>query len=133
MHGVRLPGITVHFTGSHPADLLALTHGSVAAAEVNSQQESSAIAAHEFDPSAYREIWKSSAIINDPICVYGKEPAAFQTALKTALLSLTAAQVSTVDTELGTASNGPLLSASDALYNGVRAVANAVHLTTADL
>jgi phosphonate transport system substrate-binding protein len=126
-------GIKIDFTGSHPADLLALTHGTVDAAEINSQQQSSATAAHEFNAADYTEIWKSTAIINDPICVYGKLPAAFQAALKAALLSLTPAQVSTVDTELGTASNGPLLAASDSLYDHVRAVANAVHLTTSDL
>jgi phosphonate transport system substrate-binding protein len=126
-------GVTIKFTGSHTDDLLALTHGTVDAAEVNSQQEAVGIAAKEFNPSDYREIWKSTAIINDPITVYGKLSPAFQAKVKSALLSLSAAQTSTVDTELGTASNGPMVPANDALYNQVRAVANAVHLTTADL
>ena len=126
-------GINIKFTGSHTTDLLDLTHGTVPAAEINSQQESSGIAAHEFNPADYREIWKSSAIINDPITVYGQLPAAFQAKVKAALLSLTAQQTSTVDTELGTKNNGPMVAASDALYNQVRAVANAVHLTPGDL
>ena len=126
-------GLTIHVTGGHPESLLALTHGAVDAAEVNSQEESSAIKAKEFTPADYREIWMSSAIINDPITVYGKLPAAFQAKVKSALLSLTAAQTAAVDTELGTASNGPMVPATDALYNQVRAVANAVHLNVKDL
>ena len=126
-------GVNIKFAGSHTASLLALTHGSVAAAEVNSQQQASATAAKEFKAADYRQIWKSTAIINDPVTVRGDLPAAFKTKVASVLLKLTATQVSTVDTELGTASNGPMVPASDALYDPVRAVANAVHLTTSDL
>jgi len=126
-------GPKVSYLGSHTATLLALTHGTADAAEVNTQQESSATAAGQFKKSDYREIWKSTPIINDPITVSGKLPVAFQKAVQSALLGLTAKQVSVVDTELGTANNGKMLPANDALYNQVRAVANAVHLTTKDL
>jgi phosphonate transport system substrate-binding protein len=126
-------GVSVKFAGSHTASLLALTHGTVAAAEVNSQQQASATKAHEWGAADYREIWKSTDIINDPITVSGSLPSTFQAKVKAALLGLTAQQVSTVDSELGTASNGPMVAADDALYNQVRAVAQAVHLTTKDL
>jgi phosphonate transport system substrate-binding protein len=126
-------GLTINFAGTHTATLLALTHGTTDAAEVNSQQQASATAAHEFDASQYREIWKSTPIINDPITVYGKLPAAFKARVRAALLGLTAAQTSVVDTEIGTANNGPMVAANDALYNHVRAVAKTVHLTTKDL
>jgi phosphonate transport system substrate-binding protein len=126
-------GVKVVFAGGHPASLLALTHGTAQAAEVNSQTAFSAEKAGQFKPSDYRQIWKSTPIINDPITVYGGLPAAFQAKVKSALLSLTAKQTSVVDTELGTLNNGPMVAATDALYSNVRAVANAVHLTTADL
>jgi phosphonate transport system substrate-binding protein len=126
-------GVNIKFAGSHTASLLALTHGTVDAAEVNSQQQASATKAGEFKAADYRQIWKSTPIINDPITVYGSLPAAFQARVRAALLGLTAQQVSTVDTELGTASNGPMVPATDSLYNQVRAVANSVHLTTSDL
>ncbi len=126
-------GLKVIFSGGHPQSLLALTHGTVDAAEVNSQQQASATKAGQFKASDYREIWKSTDIINDPITVDGSLPQAFQAAVRKALLGLSAAQTSTVDTELGTASNGPMVAANDALYNQVRAVANSVHLTTSDL
>ena len=126
-------GVKINFLQSHTATLLALTHGTADAAEVNSQQQASATAAGQFTAAKYTEIWKSTPIINDPITVSGTLPAAFKAKVKSALLSLTAAQLSTVDTELGTANNGKMVPASDALYNHVRAVAKAVHLTTADL
>lgn len=126
-------GVTVKYAGSHTASLLALTHGTVDAAEVNSQQQASATKAKQFNAADYRQIWKSTPIINDPIAVYGSLSPAFQAKVKAALLGLTAAQVSTVDTELGTASNGPMVAASDALYDQVRQVAKTVHLTTSDL
>ena len=126
-------GLKVVYTGGHPNSLLALTHGTVDAAEVNSQQQASATKAHQFSAADYREIWKSTPIINDPVTVYGKLSPGFQQKIKAALLGLSAAQTSTVDSELGTASNGPMVVADDALYNHVRSVANSVHLTTKDL
>jgi phosphonate transport system substrate-binding protein len=126
-------GLKIVFSGGHPASLLALTHGTVDAAEINSQQQASATAAHQFNAADYRQIWKSTPIINDPITVYGHLSPAFQQKVKAALLGLTAAQTATVDTELGTASNGPMVSADDALYNKVRQVGDAVHLTPSDL
>ena len=126
-------GVKVVYTGGHPESLLALTHGKADAAEINSQQQASATAAHQFNAADYTQIWKSTPIINDPITVYGKLPTAFQQAVQKALLSLSASQTSTVDTELGTASNGPMVKADNALYDKVRGVANSVHLTTKDL
>jgi phosphonate transport system substrate-binding protein len=126
-------GVSIKVTGGHPQSLLALTHGSLDAAEVNSQEEASAMAAHQFNPANYREIWKSTPIINDPVTVYGHLGGAFLTRIKMALLSLSAKQLATVDTELGTKSNGPMVPATNGLYNNVRAVANAVHLTASQL
>ncbi len=126
-------GVALKFAGSHTASLLALTHGTVDAAEVNSQQQASATKAKQFNAADYRQIWKSTPIINDPVTVYGGLSPAFQAKVKAALLGLTAAQVSTVDGELGTASNGPMVAADNALYNPVRTVASTVHLTTSDL
>lgn len=126
-------GLKIVFTGGHPASLLALTHGTVDAAEINSQQQASATAAHQFNAADYRQIWKSTPIVNDPITVSAQLSPAFQAKVRAALLGLTAAQTSTVDGELGTASNGPMVPADDALYDQVRSVASSVHLTTSDL
>jgi phosphonate transport system substrate-binding protein len=120
--------VKIEFAGSHPASMLALVNGKVDAAEVNSQQEATGEAAHQFDPSKFRRIWVSKPIVNDPITVYGQLPAAFQSALKTALLNLTPAQLKLVDTELGV-NSGPMIPALDSFYNPIRAVANAEHLS----
>lgn len=125
--------LNIKFAGSHTATLLALTHGSVDAAEVNSQQQASATAAKQFNASDYRQIWKSTPIVNDPVTVRGDLPAAFRSKVASVLLGLSAAQVSVVDKELGTASNGPMVAANDSLYDQVRKVANAVHLTPSQL
>ena len=131
--GGSCAGVKIKWTGGHPQDLLALTNGTVDAAEINSQEQFSATAAHQFKAAGYREIWKSSTIVNDPIAVNGKLGAAFAGKVKSALLSLSAKQTSTVDTELGTKNNGPMVSASNTLYAPVRAVANALNLKPGDL
>jgi phosphonate transport system substrate-binding protein len=131
--GGNCGGVKIKWTGGHPQDLLALTNGTVDAAEINSQEQFSATAAHQFNASGYRQIWKSTDIINDPIAVSGKLGASFANKIKSALLSLSAKQTSTVDTELGTKNNGPMVAASNALYNNVRSVANALNLKTGNL
>ncbi|MBO0768569.1 MAG: phosphate/phosphite/phosphonate ABC transporter substrate-binding protein [Solirubrobacterales bacterium] len=120
-------------TGGHPASVLALTHGKVDLAEVNSQAESTAIASHTFNPKDYREVWKSTKIVNDPICVRGDLSQAFRAKLTKVLLSLSAADLKSADSELGTNNTGKLVPATDALYNQVRGVAKSVNLTTAEL
>jgi phosphonate transport system substrate-binding protein len=120
--------VKIEFAGSHTASMLALVNGKVDAAEVNSQQEAVGEAAHQFDPSKFRRIWVSEPIINDPITVYGQLPAAFKSALKTALLALTPSQLTLVDTELGV-NAGPMIPARDSFYAPIRAVANSEHLS----
>ena len=124
--------LTIQFAGGHPQSLLALTNGKVDAAEVNSQQQATAQAAGQFDPSKYREIWKSAPIPNDPITVRGDLPAAFKTAFANALFKLTPAQLKLVDTELGVDS-GPMIPAKDSLYQPIRDVVNAEHLGIKDI
>lgn len=119
--------VKISFAGGHPQSLLALTNGKVDAAEVNSQQQATAAAAHQFDTSKYREIWKSAPIQNDPITVRGNLSPAFKNAVKHALLKMTPAQLKLLDTELGVDS-GPMIPATDAFYNPIRAIVNAEHL-----
>jgi len=120
--------VKIEFAGSHPASLLALTNGKVDAAEVNSQQQATAEAAHQFDPTKYREIWKSAPIQNDPITVHGSLSPAFKAAVTKALLKLTPAQLKLVDTELGVDS-GPMIKAQDSWYDPIRAIVNSEHLS----
>jgi phosphonate transport system substrate-binding protein len=124
--------VKIEFAGSHPASLLALTNGKVDAGEVNSQQQATAVAAGQFDTSKYRVIWRSAPIPNDPITVRGDLPAAFKTAFKGALLKLTPAQLKLVDAELGVDA-GPMIPASDSLFEPIRDVVDAEHLGITDI
>ena len=119
--------VKIEFAGGHPQSLLALTNGKVDAGEINSQQQATATAAHQFDPSKFRMIWQSSPIQNDPITVRGNLSPAFKAAVTKALLKMTPAQLKLVDTELGVDS-GPMVAAQDSFYNQIRAVVNAEHL-----
>jgi phosphonate transport system substrate-binding protein len=125
--GLSASQVHLQYAGSHPASLLALTHGKVDAGEVNSQQQATASAAGQFKTSDYREIWKSTPIENDPITIRGDLPPAFKQAVTQAFLKLTPAQLKLVDTELGVDS-GPMVPAADSLYTGIRDVVNTEHL-----
>ena len=126
-------GVTIKYAGGHPESMLALVHGTVDAAEVNSQQQSSAEAAHQFDPGKFREIWKSAPIENDPITVRGDLPAAFQQRVAQAILKLTPAQIKSVDVELGTGAVGPMVPAANSLYGGISALAQKEGLSVKNL
>jgi phosphonate transport system substrate-binding protein len=126
-------GVNIKYAGGHPESMLALVHGTVDAAEVNSQQQSSAEAAHQFKPGDFREIWKSQPIENDPITVRGGLPAAFQQKLTQAILKLTPAQTKSVDTELGTGSVGPMVPATNSLYHGIIVLAQKEGLSVKNL
>jgi phosphonate transport system substrate-binding protein len=126
-------GINLKFTGGHPQDLLALTHGTVDAAEINSQEESVAETAHQFNPGQFREIWKSAPIPNDPIAVRTNLPVAFKKRVASILQHLGTSQIAAVDKELGTGAVGPLIPAPVGLYNGIAALAAKEGLGTSAL
>jgi phosphonate transport system substrate-binding protein len=119
--------VKIEFAGGHPQSLLALTNGKVDAGEINSQQQATATAAHQFDASKFRMIWQSDPIQNDPITVRGNLSPAFKAAVTRALLKMTPAQLKLIDTELGVDS-GPMVAASDSFYNQIRAVVKAENL-----
>ena len=122
--------MTIKYAGGHAQSMLALTHGTVDASEVNSQQQATATTAHQFDASKFTQIWKSDPIYNDPIAVRGDLPAAFQAKVKQALLSLSPSQVSGPDTELDTGKPAKMVPAPNSLYSGIAALAAKEGLTT---
>jgi phosphonate transport system substrate-binding protein len=124
--------VKIEFAGGHPQSMLALVNGKVDAAEVNSQQQATAEAAHQFDPSKYKKIWTSAPIQNDPITVRGNLSPAFKAAVTKALLKMTPAQLKLVDAELGVTA-GPMVAAKDSFYNQIRAVVKAEGLKITDI
>lgn len=126
--------VKVEYAGGHTQSLLALTNGKVDAAEVNSQTAVSAAAAGQFDASQYTEIFKSEPIANDPITVSPKTSAAFQAAVKAALLGLTKDDIAGLGSELDFApQDPPLIAVTDDDYKPVFDLAHALNLTTGDL
>jgi phosphonate transport system substrate-binding protein len=119
--------VKIEYAGGHPQSLLALVNGKVDAGEINSQQQATATAAHQFDPAKFRMIWQSAPIQNDPITVRGNLSPAFKASVTKALLKMTPAQLKLLDAELGVDS-GPMVAAKDSFYNPIRAVVAAEHL-----
>ncbi len=119
--------VKIQYAGGHPQSLLALTNGKVDAAEVNSQQQATAVAAGQFDTSKFKVLWRSAPLPNDPITVRGDLPDAFQSALKAALFKLSPAQLKLVDTELGVDS-GPMIPATDGMFKTIRDVVDIENL-----
>jgi phosphonate transport system substrate-binding protein len=125
--GLNPDEVKIEFAGSHPASMLALVNGKVDAAEVNSQQEATAIAAHQFNPANFRVIWRSAPIQNDPITVRANLSPAFKAALTKALLHISPGNLKAIDALLGV-NAGPLRPATDAMYNPIRAIVSLEHL-----
>src|SRR5215469_698922 len=128
------------YAGGHPESLLALTHGKVDASEINSQEEASAEAAHQFNPSDYTQIWKSAPIPNDPICASPSLSAAAQTAIKNALMNIPNSVFTSAKTSIATelaftppTSGHELIPVTMADYAQLFSLAKALHLSSKSL
>jgi len=128
------------YAGGHPESLEALLHGKVDAAEINSQTEASATAAHTFNPSQYTEIWKSQPIPNDPISVSPSLSPAARTAIKTALLHLQASAFTSGKTSIADeldftppANGQVMIPVTKATYAQLFSLARALGLKSSDL
>lgn len=130
--GVAEGDVEIDYAGGHPEALLALTNGTVDAAEINSQQLATATAAGTFDESKYRQIWTSEAIPNDPITVRGNLDPAFKRAVADALLNLSPADVAKVGAFLDVTPPGPLVAVDHDVYRPLFELAKALHLTEED-
>jgi phosphonate transport system substrate-binding protein len=132
--------VKTEYAGGHPESLLALLHGKVDAAEINSQTEFSAEQSHEFNPADYREIWTSTPIPNDPICAAGSLSKAAVAKIASALEGLTSSDFTSGSTSLATEldftppTSGPeLIPVTKSAYTQLFNLAAALHLTSANL
>jgi phosphonate transport system substrate-binding protein len=130
--GIKQSQLQVTYAGGHPEALLALVHGQVDAAEINTQQQASATAEGTFKPGDFRKIWASAPIPNDPITVRGDLPASFKQAVKNALLQLKPADVAKVGSFLDVSPPGPMVKVSKRTYQPLFDLAAALHLTIKD-
>lgn len=122
------------YAGGHPEAQLALIHGKVDAAEINSQQLASSTASGTFDASKYRQIWKSDPIANDPITVSPSMSADARKKVTDALMNLPASAVAPIGKFLDfTAPDKPLVPVTQQTYQPLFDLADALGLTDKDL
>lgn len=127
--------VTVNYAGGHPQAQLALMHGQVDAAEINSQQLASSTKAGKFKAADYTEIWKSDPILNDPIAVSPTLSPEAQKAISDGLLGLGSADVKGLGDLLDFTSPAtkPLVAVTADDYKPLFSLAKTLGLTTKDL
>ncbi|WP_307796265.1 phosphate/phosphite/phosphonate ABC transporter substrate-binding protein [Amycolatopsis sp. 195334CR] len=130
--GVAEADVRIDYAGGHPEALLALANGKVDAAEINSQQESSAIGAGTFDPAGFRKVWQSAPIPNDPVTVRGDLDPATKTAIRDALLGLPPAAIGEIGALLDVSPPGPLVPVDQSTYQPLFELADKLGLTEDD-
>ncbi|GAA4046055.1 phosphate/phosphite/phosphonate ABC transporter substrate-binding protein [Nonomuraea soli] len=131
--GLAESDLKLDYAGGHPEALLALANGKVEAAEINSQQLATAAAEGSFDPAAFRQIWTSDPIPNDPITVSGKASPAFREAVSQALLRLKPEDVAKVGAFLDVDPPGPLVAVTKETYQPLFDLAATLGLTEKDV
>ncbi|WP_104060610.1 phosphate/phosphite/phosphonate ABC transporter substrate-binding protein [Arthrobacter sp. 4R501] len=131
--GISESDLDISYAGGHPEALLALTNGTVDAAEINSQTFASATAAGTFKPEDFRQIWISDAIPNDPITIRGNADPALKEAVRDALVNLPAEAIAEVGAFLDVTPPGPLLAVTKETYQPLFDLAATMGLTEEDL
>lgn len=131
--GLRESDVKLDYTGGHPEALLALTNDKVDAAEINSQQLASAKDAGSFDESAYRRIWTSDPIPNDPITVRGSLPPELKAKVKEAFTQLQPADVAKVGEFLDVDPPGPMVEVTEETYKPLFDLATTLGLSEEDV
>lgn len=131
--GIAETDVRIDYAGGHPEALLALTNGAVDAAEINSQQLSSATNTGTFDPAGFRQVWTSAPIPNDPITVRGDMDPVFKTAVEDALLNLPPEAVAEIGALLDVSPPGPLVAVDRSTYQPLFDLAATLGLTEDDV
>ena len=125
--------IKIEYAGGHPEALLALTNDKVDAAEINTQQLRTSKEEGQFDESAYRRVWESEPIANDPITIRGDLDPAFKQKVKTALTNLRPQDVKEVGAFLDVDPPGPMVPVTRQTYQPLFDLARALGLTEEDV
>ncbi|MFP5021692.1 phosphate/phosphite/phosphonate ABC transporter substrate-binding protein [Pseudonocardia phyllosphaerae] len=130
--GLGKPDVRVDYAGGHPQALLSLANGKTDAAEINSQQLATATKAGTFDPSKFRQIWKSAPIPNDPVTVRSSMDPQLRQAVVDALLHLDKQSVGQMADLLDVEPPGALVPASQQNYQPLFELAQKLGLTEKD-
>jgi phosphonate transport system substrate-binding protein len=128
--------VRAEYAGGHTEALLALVNGKVDAAEINSQTLVSATAEGQFDETAFRQVWESEPILNDPITAGPNMTPEVSAAVQKALLNLPAETVAEIGEYLDftpPAGKSAMVAVTEEDYQPVTDLAEALDLTTDDL
>ncbi len=131
--GLSQSDLKIKYAGGHPQSLLALTSGTIDAAEINTQELTAAKAAGSFDESKYRRVWESNPIPNDPITVRGSLDKAFKDKVASVLVGLSPADVKAVGAFLDVDPAGPMLPVTKDTYQPLFDLAAKLGLTEKDV
>lgn len=131
--GISESELSINYAGGHPEALLALTNGTVDAAQINSQTLASAAAAGTFKQDDYRQIWASDPVPNDPITIRKNADPALKEAVRNALLNLPPESIEKVGAFLDVTPPGPLLAVTKETYQPLFDLAATMGLTEEDL
>lgn len=131
--GIEDADLKINYAGGHPEAMLALTNGTVDAAQINSQTLATAKSEGTFDESKFRQIWKSEEIPNDPITVRGDAPDEFKKAVEDALLNLDTKDVEKVGAFLDVTPPGPLIKVTKETYKPLFDLAETMNLSEEDV
>lgn len=131
--GVDEAKVKSNYAGGHTEALLALTNKTVDAAELNSQTLATAVREKKFDPAAYRQIWTSKPIPNDPITVRGSLDEPTKKAIADALTSLPKEDIAAVGEFLDVTPPGPLVPVTKETYQPLFDLAETMKLTEKDV
>ena len=126
--GISEGDLNLNYAGGHPEAMLALTNGTVDAAQINSQTLATAQAEGTFDESQFRQIWTS-----DPITVRGDAPEEFKTAVRDALLGLETSDVEKIGAFLDVTPPGPLVEVDTDTYQPLFELAKTMDLSEEDV
>ncbi|MHC6175602.1 phosphate/phosphite/phosphonate ABC transporter substrate-binding protein [Glutamicibacter sp. X7] len=131
--GIAENELNVNYAGGHPEALLALTNGTVDAAEINSQTLETATSEGSFTVEDYRQIWTSEPIPNDPITVAPDMDPKLKDAISQALLNLEPETIQEVANFLDVKPAGNLQKVTKETYAPLFDLAKTMKLTEDDI
>lgn len=121
------------FAGSHTAALEALRNHKVEAAELNSQQEESAVQRGVYHEGDLVFLWKSEPLPLDPIALRRTMPDGFKQRLTAILQSLDLSDLPDADLKIVGAKGARLVPQTDQAYDPVRELVTTLNIDLAKL
>lgn len=131
--GLAARDVRISYTGGHDAALAALRDGEADAAEVDSRALAAAVADDSFDQDAYRPVWESGVIPNDPFVLAPDLSEELAGAVEEALLGIAPEAIEGAAAQAGVDAGGRLVGVDEITYAEVTALVEALGVDDGDL